>query len=110
MRTVRRSPRPWSRYATQGNGTLDLEPGVFTLTDPRRIAKSLKRSADRSLRRHPAAAYSSAMSLLTRYIARSGKLAPRRRARLEAAKDELRVIYNRPRRNAKRVRAMKSRE
>ena len=42
------------------------------------------------------------MSMLTFYINRSGKtLSKSQRVRLEAAKDELRALYDRPRRSAR---------
>lgn len=93
------SPRKkkWSRQVTTSSDALDLEPGVFSLADPREIAASLKRSADRSTRRK-AAPFRSAMSMLVFYINRAGgKLDPEQRARLEQAKDELRALYGRPR-------------
>jgi hypothetical protein len=74
---------------------LDLEPGVFTLRDPRRIARSLKRSAERS-RRRKADPFRSAMSVLTFYLNRAGRHLPAaQRVRLEAAKDELRRLFKR---------------
>jgi hypothetical protein len=86
----------WSQRVTQRSNALDLDPGVFTRTDPRGIARSLKRSADRS-RRRKVDPYRSAMSMLTFYINRAGKsLSQTRRRRLEAAKDELRDLYGRP--------------
>jgi hypothetical protein len=86
----------WSQRVTERSNALDLDPGVFTRTDPRGIARSLKRSADRS-RRRKVDPYRSAMSMLTFYINRAGKaLSPTRRRRLEAAKEELRDLYGRP--------------
>ena len=38
----------WSRQVTETSNALDLEAGVFSWTDPHRIAVSLKRSADGS--------------------------------------------------------------
>jgi hypothetical protein len=85
----------WSQRVTQRSNALDLDPGVFTRSDPRGIARSLKRSADRS-RRRKVDPYRSAMSMLTFYINRAGKsLSQTRRRRLEAAKDELRDLYGR---------------
>jgi hypothetical protein len=85
----------WSQHVTQTSNALDLERGVFSKASPRSIAQSLKRSAERS-RRRKSDPYRSAMSMLTFYINRAGKsLSKTRRARLEAAKDELRSIYNR---------------
>jgi hypothetical protein len=86
----------WSRQVTERSDALDLDPGVFTRPDPRSIARSLKRSADRSHRRK-ADPYRSAMSMLTFYINRAGKsLSGVQRRRLETAKDELRRLYKRP--------------
>lgn len=88
----------WSQRVTRTSDALDLERGVFTKSDPRAIARSLKRSAERSHRRK-ADPYRSAMSMLTFYVNRAGKqLSARDRKRLEQAKDELRDLYGRPRR------------
>ncbi|MEW6735223.1 MAG: DUF3175 domain-containing protein [Acidobacteriota bacterium] len=86
---------------TQTSNALDLEAGVFTKEDPQAIARSLKRSAEHSHRRK-SDPYRSAMSMLTFYINRSGKTLPKaQRTRLEAAKDELRDLYGRPRRSSR---------
>jgi hypothetical protein len=91
--------RRWSQRVTETSDALDLEAGVFTLEDPREIALSLKKSADQSKRRK-SGPFQSAMSLLTFYINRAGKqLSKQQRDRLELAKDELRVLYGRPRIN-----------
>jgi len=91
----------WSQRVMQTSNALDLEGGVFAREDPRAIARSLKRSAERS-RRRKADPFRSAMSMLTFYINRAGKaLSKARRARLEAAKNELRALYSRPRRSAR---------
>jgi hypothetical protein len=83
----------WSQRVTRESNALDLEPGVFTLDDPQAIARSLKRSAERSQRRK-ATPFRSAMSMLTFYINRAGRQLPRaQRVRLEAAKDELRALF-----------------
>ena len=80
---------------TRTSDALDLESGVFAQDDPRRIARSLKRSAERS-RRRKADPFRSAMSMLTFYVNRAGKQLPAaRRARLEAAKAELRELFGR---------------
>jgi len=92
-----RRRRRWSRRVTETSNALDLEPGVFT-RDPRGVARSLKRSAERS-RRRKTDAFRSAMSMLVFYVNRAGtQLSAARRARLEAAKDELRALFGRPRR------------
>lgn len=93
-----RQAERWSQRVSESSNALDLEPGVFTLNDPREIAASLKRSAEASTRRK-AAPFRSAMSMLNFYINRAGRqLAPEQRVRLEAAKDELRELFGRPRR------------
>jgi hypothetical protein len=92
-------PKRWSQRVTEHSDALDLESGVFAKEDPRAIARSLKRSAERSHRRK-ADPFRSAMSMLTFYINRAGKtLARKDRARLEAAKDELRGLFDRPKAN-----------
>jgi hypothetical protein len=85
----------WSGLVTRESNALDLEEGVFTWKDPRRIAASLKRSAEAS-RRRKSPPFRSAMSMLVFYINRAGKsLDPQQRAVLEAAKVELRKLYRR---------------
>jgi hypothetical protein len=83
----------WSQQVTQTSNALDLEQGVFTWDDPKRIALSLSRSAEASKRRK-ADPFRSAMSMLVFYINRAGrKLDRRQRQVLEQAKQELRVLY-----------------
>jgi hypothetical protein len=93
--TRRNASRYWSGRVTRESDALDLEGGVFKLSDPRRIAASLKRSAERSHRRK-AEPYRSALSMLIFYINRAGKNLPARRRRtLEQAKVELRKQFGR---------------
>jgi hypothetical protein len=83
------SPKRWSQRVTRESDALDLKRGIFTLRDPKRIAASLKRSAERSSRRKTGA-YRSALSMLTFYINRAGKTLPKtQRERLQRAKAEL---------------------
>ncbi|MHA6768269.1 DUF3175 domain-containing protein [Sphingobium ummariense] len=89
--------KKWSQDVTERGDALDLERDVFTLDDPRRIAASLKRSAEQSHRRK-ATPFRSAMSMLTFYINRAGKdLDAHQRRVLEQAKDELRTAFGKPR-------------
>jgi len=89
--------RRWSDRVTRESDALDLEEGVFTWDDPRAIAESLQRSAERSTRRK-ASPFRSAMSMLVFYINRAGRnLDAERLAILERAKDELRGLYGRTR-------------
>jgi hypothetical protein len=83
----------WSAKVTRESFALELEEGVFTWQDPKRIAESLKRSAEASTRRK-APPFRSAMSMLVFYINRAGKnLDGNQRHILEQAKDELRALY-----------------
>lgn len=91
------NPRRWSQKVTETSHALELEPGVFSLTDPREIARSLQRAAEASEQRK-ATPLRSAMSMLNFYINRAGRKLPAERRRcLEAAKDELRALYGRAR-------------
>jgi hypothetical protein len=85
----------WSQRVTRESNALDLERNVFTWKDPKRIARSLKRSAEHSKRRK-SAPYRSAMSMLVFYINRAGKDLPASQKRtLEHAKDALREAFGR---------------
>ena len=87
--------RKWSAEVMTRSDALDLEPGVFTKENARRIATSLKRSAMRSKRRK-GTPYQSAMSMLNFHINRGGKgLSATQKARLERAKGELRRLFGR---------------
>jgi hypothetical protein len=87
--------RKWSQSVTEHSDALDLKQNVFTLKDPRRIAKSLKQSAEHS-RRRKTDPFRSAMSMLTFYINRAGKNLPAAQKRtLMRAKDELRREFGR---------------
>jgi hypothetical protein len=99
-RSARKAPTPaprWSQRVNETSDALDLDEGVFTWKDPKRIARSLKASAEQSKRRK-ADPYRSAMSMLTFYINRAGKDLPAERKRtLEKAKDELRAVFGKQR-------------
>jgi hypothetical protein len=84
----------WSAEVTRHSNALDLEAGVFTWAEPRRIAESLKHSAEASKRRK-GTPLQSAMSMLNFYINRSGsKLPEARRRTLERTKLELRKLFS----------------
>ena len=90
-----KKPRNWSGKVTRESHALDLEEGVFTWKDPKKIARSLKRSAEASTRRK-AEPFRSAMSMLVFYINRAGKNLPeKQKAVLQQARDELRKLYGR---------------
>lgn len=85
----------WSADVTRHSDALDLEESVFASDDPRRIARSLKRSAERSWRRK-SSPFRSAMSMLTFYINRAGKnLSDEKLKTLDAAKHRLRQLFHR---------------
>jgi hypothetical protein len=87
--------RQWSARVTKHSNALDLQPKVFRSTNPRRIALSLKRSAQSSKRRK-GTPYQSAMSMLNFYINRAGRSLPQKQKRvLERAKQELRDVFGR---------------
>lgn len=93
----------WSRKVTETSNALDLESGIFSWENPRKIAVSLKLSADNS-RRRKSSPFASAMSMLNFYINRAGKNLPSgHRKILERAKDELRRLYGKPRRQDRRI-------
>ncbi len=85
----------WSQRVTKESDALDLRHGVFSLTGPKKIAASLKRSAESSKRRKTGA-YRSALSMLTFYINRAGKTLPKtQHDRLQRAKTELKHQFGR---------------
>jgi hypothetical protein len=86
--------RRWSAKVTKQSNALDLAPDVFKLKDPRRIALSLKRSAEQSKRRK-GTPYQSTMSMLNFYINRAGKNPQKQKRVLEQAKDQLRDLFGR---------------
>lgn len=95
-KSSRKPPRRWSSRVTRESNALDLERDVFKQKDPVAVARSLKRSAEKSKRRK-SAPFRSAMSMLTFYINRAGDNLPASQEKvLERAKNELRKLYGRP--------------
>lgn len=93
--SVKRSVRKWSGRVTATSDALDLKHHLFKQRSPAAIARSLKRSAERSHRRK-ASPYQSAMSMLNFYINRGGKnLSATEKKKLNAAKGELRKVFGR---------------
>ncbi len=85
--------KKWTQRVTETSNALDLENGVFTWKDPKKIALSLKHSAEKSERRK-GTPFQSAMSMLNFYINRAGKhLDPAQKTILELAKGELRKLF-----------------
>ena len=84
----------WSGEVTRRSNSLDLDKGVFTWKDPKRIARSLRDSAEKSTRRK-AAPFQSAMSMLNFYANRAGQnLGEPQKKVLAQAKVELRKLYD----------------
>ena len=93
-KTASKQPRRWSRRVTETSDALDLESKVFQ-GSPKQMARSLKRSAERSTRRK-SSPFRSAMSMLTFYENRAGRnLGPGRKRAIREAKEELRRLYGR---------------
>ena len=83
----------WSHHVTETSDALDIEQGTFAQDDPKKIARDLKRDAERSHRRK-SSPYRSAMSMLTFFINRAGRRLPAKRKKtLEQAKLELRKAF-----------------
>ncbi len=89
--------KKWSAHVAATSNALDLQKGIFKMKDPGKIARSLKRSAEKSKRRK-GTAYQSAMSMLNFYINRAGKhLGKSAKAPLEKAKAKLRALFGKDR-------------
>jgi hypothetical protein len=89
------APKKWSHHVMETSDALDLQSGIFKSKDPKKIASSLKRSAEKSKRRK-GTPYQSAMSMLNFYINRAGKhLTAKEKQPLEKAKPELRKLFGR---------------
>ena len=92
-KTRKKSAEYWSKEVTLKSRALVLEEGVFTWKDPKRIAMSLKKSAEDSIERK-GTPFQSAMSMLDFYINRAGKnLNSKQRQILEQTKKELRIVF-----------------
>ncbi len=91
-----KQPDHWSQQVTETSDAMDLKHDVFKQHDPKAIARSLKSSAEHSDRRK-SDPYRSSMSMLTFYINRAGhNLDPGQHEILEATKDELRKLFDKP--------------
>jgi len=87
--------KKWSQDVTENSDAMDLKEGVFKSSNPKKIAESLKQSAESSHRRK-SSPFRSAMSMLTFYINRAGgQLTKQQKGTLEKAKDELRKDFGR---------------
>lgn len=87
--------KKWSAKVNATSNALDLDRGIFKSGNAKKIAQSLKRSALRS-KRKKGTPYQSAMSMLSFYINRGGKnLSATKKATLQRAKRELRILFKR---------------
>lgn len=83
----------WTKHVTEHSHALVLEEGVFTWKDPKKIASSLKKSAEESTHRK-GTPFQSAMSMLNFYINRAGnKLDNDQKNILNTAKEKLRILF-----------------
>jgi hypothetical protein len=90
----KKAKKKWSQDVTENSDAMDLKEGVFKERSAKKIADSLKRSAEQSDRRKTSP-FQSAMSMLTFYINRAGKtLSKSRLATLDHAKAELRKNFD----------------
>lgn len=89
------APKKWSKKVTKHSNAMDLEKDVFKQTDPKKIAESVKRSAEKSKRRK-AEPFQSAMSMINFYENRGGKnISAAQKKVLDASKNELRKLFGR---------------
>lgn len=94
--------KKWSKEVTEHSHALELERGVFSWNNPKKIAHSLKHSADMSKERK-GTSLQSAMSMLNFYINRAGpKLDIQQKGILEKAKNELHDLYDKEKNNPKK--------
>jgi hypothetical protein len=92
----KKAPRKWSAKVTKHSDALDLQSKIFKSKDPKKVARSLKRSSEKSNRRN-GTPLQSAMSMLNFYMNRAGKNLPAGQKRvLNKAKNELRQLFGRP--------------
>jgi hypothetical protein len=90
-----RAARRWVRHVQETSNAMDLPRGIFTRS-PRGIAAGLKRAVTKSRRTKGRSKFRSAMSMLNLHVNRAGRNLRRAdRARLEAAKRELRRVFGR---------------
>ena len=89
------APKKWSKSVTEHSNALDLEKDIFKSKDPKVIAASLKRSAEKS-KRKKAGPFQSAMSMINFYENRGGKnISAGQKKILDESKEELRKLFGR---------------
>jgi uncharacterized protein DUF3175 len=94
-KTAKASPKKWSKKVTETSDAMDLQKDIFKSKDPKKIAESVKRSAEKS-KRKKAGPFQSAMSMINFYENRGGKnLSAAQKKVLDKSKNELRKLYGR---------------
>jgi hypothetical protein len=89
------APKRWSKKVTETSNAMDLQKDVFKQKDPKRIAESVKQSAEKS-KRKKAGPFQSAMSMINFYENRAGdNLSAAQKKVLDQSKNELRKLYGR---------------
>ena len=87
--------KKWSKKVTETSNAMDLEKDVFKSTDPKKIASSVKRSAENS-KRKKAGPFQSAMSMINFYENRAGNnISTSQKRVLDESKNELRKLFGR---------------
>ena len=87
--------KKWSKAVTEHSNAMDIEKDVFKQKDPKKIAESVKQSAEKS-KRKKSGPFQSAMSMINFYENRAGKnLGAGQKKVLDKSKDELRKLYGR---------------
>ena len=90
---TRKAGKRWVRHVQQTSNAMDLPAGIFKRS-ARGIAAGLKRAVLTSRRTKGRSKLQSAMSMLNLHVNRSGRnLGRADRAKLEAAKVELRRVF-----------------
>jgi hypothetical protein len=87
--------KKWSKNVTEHSNAMDLEKDIFKSKDPKKIAASVKRSAEKSTRRK-AGPFQSAMSMINFYENRGGdNISDAQKKVLDKSKNELRKLFGR---------------
>lgn len=93
--TPKKAVKKWSKKVTNTSNAMDLEKDVFKQKDPKAIAQSVKRSAEKS-KRKKAGPFQSAMSMINFYENRGGKnISAAQKKILDQSKEELRKLFGR---------------
>jgi hypothetical protein len=93
--TKKAAPKKWSKSVTEHSNAMDLEKDIFKSKDPKEIAASVKKSAEKS-KRKKAGPFQSAMSMINFYENRGGKnISPVQKKILDQSKEELRKLFGR---------------